>query len=77
MKVTYGGSTAPDVKILRRGLDVSTDSRALIKVDHTTKSICFTIRSLKTEDAGSYTIQLSSRGQQCDSATFHLNIQEK
>ncbi|VDL60884.1 unnamed protein product, partial [Hymenolepis diminuta] len=77
MKVTYAGSTAPDVKILRRGLDVSTDSRALIKVDHTAKSIYFTIRSLKKEDAGSYTVQLSSRGQECDSTTFHLNIQEK
>nr|CDS25744.1 twitchin [Hymenolepis microstoma] len=77
MKITYSGPTAPDVKILRRGLDVSTDSRALVKVDPTTKSISFIIRNLKPGDAGSYTVQLSSRGQQCDSATFQLNIQEK
>lgn len=77
MKMTYSGSTAPEVKILRSGIDVSQDSRAVVKVDHISKAISLTIRKLKIEDAGSYIVQLFSRGQQCDSATFKLDVQEK
>ncbi|KAM7536934.1 hypothetical protein Aperf_G00000079270 [Anoplocephala perfoliata] len=77
VKMSYSGSTAPEVKILHRGIDVAQDSRAVVKVDHSSKTISLTIRNLKIEDAGSYTVQLSSRGQQCDSATFSLDVQEK
>ncbi|KAL5971457.1 Hemicentin-1 [Taenia solium] len=77
MRMNYSGSTAPTVKISRRGVDVTLDSRALVKVDHPNKSISLTIRSLKPEDAGTYTVQLSSRGQQCDSATFSVTVQEQ
>lgn len=77
MRMNYCGSTAPTVKISRRGVDVTLDSRALVKVDHSNKAISLTIRSLKPEDAGTYTIQLSSRGQQCDSATFNVTVQEQ
>ncbi|VDM35103.1 unnamed protein product, partial [Hydatigera taeniaeformis] len=77
MRMNYRGSTAPTVKILRRGVDVTLDSRALVKVDHQNKSISLTIRSLKPEDGGTYTVQLSSRGQQCDSATFNVTVQEQ
>nr|CDS16821.1 titin [Echinococcus granulosus] len=77
MRMNYSGSTAPTVKISRRGVDVTLDSRALVKVDHPNKSISLTIRSLKPEDVGTYTVQLSSRGQQCDSATFNVTVQEQ
>ena len=77
MRVNYKGSTAPDAKVLRRGVDVTMDSRSVVKVDSVNKSISLTIRSLKPEDAGAYTIQLSSRGEQCDSATFNLTVQEQ
>lgn len=78
MKMEYSaGSSAPTVKILRRGVDVSTDSRAIVRVDTVSRSISLTIRSLKSDDNGTYNVELSSGGTLCDSASFTLDIKEE
>ncbi len=77
MKFTYSASAAPDVKILCKGADVASNPRGSVKVDHGSKSIMLTLKSLKSDDAGQFTIQLSSGGKVCDTASFKLKVQEQ
>ncbi len=77
VKLPYtGGTLPPDVKFLRRGLDITTDSRALVRVDAIGKTVSMTIRSLKPEDQAMYTVQLTCGGKVCDTSTFNLKIRQ-
>ncbi|VDK88965.1 unnamed protein product [Dibothriocephalus latus] len=78
IKLGYnGGTTAPVVKFLKRGLDVTTDSRAVVRVDTFGKTVSMTLRSVKAEDQALYTVQLLSGGKVCDTASFSLNVEKK
>uniref|UniRef100_A0A5K3ENA8 Titin n=1 Tax=Mesocestoides corti TaxID=53468 RepID=A0A5K3ENA8_MESCO len=74
---SYDGATTPEVKFLHLGVDISSDPRVIIKVDHPSKSINVTTRTLKLEDTGPHTVQLLSGGKICDTANFYLTVVEK
>ena len=77
MTMNYKGSVEPEVTILRRGVDITFDSRATVSTDFKNKSISLTIKGLKAEDTGTYTVELTVKGQLCDSAAFSVQVQDR
>ncbi|KAF7262039.1 hypothetical protein EG68_01285 [Paragonimus skrjabini miyazakii] len=68
------GSVAPQAKVLKSGVDLTTDKRATVRVDAAKRSIVITLKNVRIEDKGSYVLQLLTEGSVCDKTTFDLNV---
>lgn len=74
MKLSYSGDTLPTVKLLRNGADFSANPDLSLQVDHASGNILINLKSLKLEDSGTFTVQLSSNGNVSDTADFELIV---
>ncbi|KAA3682313.1 uncharacterized protein DEA37_0008978 [Paragonimus westermani] len=68
------GSVAPQAKVLKSGVDFTSDKRGTVRVDAAKRSIVITLKNVRIEDKGSYVLQLLTEGTVCDKTTFDLNV---
>ncbi|KAF8560708.1 hypothetical protein P879_09575 [Paragonimus westermani] len=68
------GSVAPQAKVLKSGVDFTSDKRGTVRVDAAKRSIVITLKNVRIEDKGTYVLQLLTEGTVCDKTTFDLNV---
>lgn len=71
------GSVTPQAKVLKGGADLTSDKRGSVRVDAAKRSIVITLKNVRMEDRGTYSLQLLTDGQVCDKTTFDLNVMQE